>query len=252
MYSIKLFREFIIKRLKIAMGSNRDRDTDAEETMQNVEIVGLEPRIGHILKKNGCESRVTVMNELVEINLDTLQKNKTLLFQNAIICCEEQLAELNMHDTIQLEPNKRRTKDTAAADIIDLYLYVIGVREDFPCRSLKDVSLYRDITLVMEDKLEEEGGEEYEEVGTRKGDVDYVDADGREGDDVEQRDQTDMETHTGETEDEMEDGEDDNSSLGIEEDTETEADDNHGEHSHPACEKCKDELKKLWEYIYTV
>ena len=79
-----------------------------------------------------------------------------------------------------------------------------------------------------------------------------MDADGREGDDVEQRDQTDMETHTGETEDEMEDGEDDNSSLGIEEDTETEADDNHGEHSHPACEKCKDELKKLWEYIYTV
>ena len=130
--------------------------------MQSIEIVGLDQRIAQILKKNGCESRASVLGELIEIELDTLNENSTLLFNRARVRYEEQLSQLKIKDAVKIEQKKRRKAELVASDIIDMYMYVISIREDFPRRVLKDVSLYRDITLMeqqenADDIPEEEG-----------------------------------------------------------------------------------------------
>ena len=129
---------------------------DPEEIMETIEIIGMNQQIAQILKRYGCQSRSAVTNELIEIESETLTDNSLLLFNHAKVRYAEQLAHLNINDEVKIEQKKRRKIELIAADIIDLYMYVIGIRDDFPRQALKDVTLYRDITLLEQQGHTEE------------------------------------------------------------------------------------------------
>ena len=95
---------------------------DHEMVLQNVDIVGLEPCIAHILKKAGSQPRQVVKAELAELDLEVLRDNRTLLFDQARNTYEEQLRQNNVQNIVQIDPKSRRNADTTSSDIIDLYL----------------------------------------------------------------------------------------------------------------------------------
>ena len=145
-----------ITTTKMMQDANFDATDEVDINIHATEIVGLEPCIGHILKKNGCQSRTDVMSELVELDTDILQEGRTLLFNNARGYYEEQLSQHGVENVVKIEPKSRRTKETISRDLIDLYLYIMGVREDFPRHSIKDVKVFCEVPTLMDDGTPEE------------------------------------------------------------------------------------------------
>ena len=128
-------------------------EMDADAVMQNIEIIGLDPCVTQALKKTASIPRRLVLSELSDIDIDLLQDSRTLLFTRACENYQKQLSDNHITDQIVLESKARRIKDTVSSDIIDLYLYVLGVRLDFPRAALKNVTVFRDIPdLVDENK----------------------------------------------------------------------------------------------------
>ena len=130
---------------------------DSDSAIQNTEIEGLDPTISHILKKCGCQSRTTVREELSELEIDLLLESRNLLFHQARGFYEERLIQSGVEDIMKIEPKNRRVKDTASTDIIDLYLFVMGFREDFPRTCVKDLKMYKQMPITIDD---EDGADE--------------------------------------------------------------------------------------------
>ena len=164
-----------------------------------------------------------VKAELSELDLEVLRDCRTVLFNQARNSYEEQLRKNNVQNMVQIDPKSRRTADTTSSDIIDLYLYAIGVRPDFPRHSIKDLTVFREIPSTPE--------EDEAETSESEGDETPIE---REGDEV-------GENSGGETANDAPSDE-----GGTAED----------EQKLEPCRNCKEfleaEIKKCWDYILNV
>ena len=223
--------------------AEREKENDDEQILQNIDIVGLHSCVTHILKKCGSQSRLSVMNELVELEAELLKESRLLLFSRSKECYEEQLAQLSIKDEVKIEPKNRRKIDNTTGDIVDLYLYVIGVREDFPRHVLKDVSVYRDISLVSEEN-NEESQDETDEI--------HEDGDGPEtGKDqasVQERSDVSEAVANAETP-EKDDTTDDDKTPVTDTDTPETVESSPPVCDHPDGKNCNDKFAAIWKYV---
>ena len=240
-------------------------NNDPEIAMQNIGIVGMEPCIEHILRKTACQPRAEVKAELAEVDFEVLQDNSKLLFSHARRAYEEQLRQNNIKNIVEITPKLRRNASTASSDIIDLYLYVIGVREDFPRHAIKDLSVFREKPLSPEETDEDDDSKlkdkdechdnNKENGGQKPSKDDAVDDEFSAGDEGSEVDGSESSIEYREEEDEVE-----------QESEETVGESNHNnEQSETSrldaenfdcpckgCEKCADEFQKLWAYLLNV
>ena len=123
---------------------------DPEELLENVIIDGIEPQIVQILKESSCKPKLEIREDLITtIDYDVLQKCRNTLFNHAVGMYNDLLASSGLQDKVRLDPITRRTSGTTAVDIIDLYMYVIGVVKHFPKGVLTNMSTYVDIDTVL-------------------------------------------------------------------------------------------------------
>ena len=215
---------------------------DPEDMMNNIEIIGMDAVIAHILRKTGNQPRPVVKAELAEHDLEVLLHNGMILFDQARKVYEEQLRQNKVQDVVKIEPKKRRNADTASSDIIDLYLYAIGVRLDFPRHLIKNLSVYKENYMAMDE------ADEAEHVNEEKGTERNVRQDivrNHEGDGEAHIENNGNET----TEENATETTDDTSNENVM------AEDD-GEPELQPCEGCKKyvdaEIKKCWDYMLNI
>ena len=136
-----------------------DRDGhEPDKLLEILNIAGIEPQITQILKDSSCKPKLEIKDDLItDIDYEVLQKCRKILFNYAVDMYHEQLAESGIHDKVTMEPIMRRTSGTTASDIIDIYMYVIGVVKYFPKGVLNNTSTYLDITTVRNEQSEDVG-----------------------------------------------------------------------------------------------
>ena len=129
---------------------------DPDTTLQNAVIVGMDEIVAHILRNTASQTRCHVKQELAELDFEMLRDNRLLLFDQAKKLYEEKLRQNGVEEIVQIEPKCRRKHDTTSADIIDLYLYGMGVREDFPRDCIKDLRVFIETPFTPEDLEDDE------------------------------------------------------------------------------------------------
>ena len=254
--------------------SESGAEPDPEEIMQTVEIVGLDQRVAQILKKCGCQPRSSVSNELLEVENELLTDTCVLLFNQAKVRYEEQLTQFNITDQVKIEQKRRRKLELIVADTIDLYIYVIGIRNDFPRQALKDVTLYRDIALIEPNENADDIPDEPKEEDTtrqessKKKSVRFGGAEVKDGGNkdvvpegegsesgvsrnvVERVENGEGEQEQGSNDDENARGESETSSDEHEEiEAESSDEDEEAECSHAKCIDMKHQFQNLWAYV---
>ena len=225
-------------------------EQDPERILQNVEIVGLDNCVMHIIKKCGSKSRSAVMSELADIDIELLKDSRLLLFALSKERYEEQLAQYGINDAVTIEPKNRRKMENVTGDIVDLYLYDIGVRPDYPRHVLKDVTVYREISVAVEEAAEEESDEVHESDETKS------DATTENGEDTGRNNEEseNMPSGDGTTEPSSEENSENGGNEG-EANAAPRESLNQGNQQNPPPNpncvhpECKAEFQKLWKYI---
>ena len=232
-------------------------DEDVDTLIQNTEVLGVDPAITFILKKTSCQPRAIVKSELSSLDFDALRDCRLFLFEKARHVYEAQLHNKNVQNIVQIEPKMRKKNETTSSDIIDLFLFAIGVREDFPRDSIKDLAVFRDITdtpeevddVLVDVNTEEEEAKGSEEENGGAEDTSVV-----------------IEEDEGETEEVVEDGaegandgnggdlqhEDRNPEIRQEPKKDEEIASNRANHPDDVCTNCDKEVKRIWAYLYNL
>ena len=119
---------------------------DPDELVTNVNITGINDQISQILKGCSSKPKMDIKEDLVtHVDYDALQECRTLMFKNTVGTYEHRLTEKGITGKVKLELKQRRTRDNVAADIIEMFLYIIGATEYFPRILLSSSSTYIEI-----------------------------------------------------------------------------------------------------------